>query len=154
MSGGIMQPRPPEDREREPNGCDRCKWKSWETYAWVSVAYVAVIVLCLILAGRSHAATTARPPAVIDRAIRHAAKQWHVSYTLLRRRANCESGYRPRAVNPATVAGEHATGLFQFLPSTWRTTPYAHHWIKSGWWNAHAAAWMQHVGRGGEWACR
>ena len=33
---------------------------------------------------------------------------------------SCESHGNANSVNVATVHGEHATGLFQFLPSTWR----------------------------------
>jgi hypothetical protein len=35
--------------------------------------------------------------------------------------ARCESGFNPNAVNPSS----HASGLFQFLWSTWNTTSYA-----------------------------
>jgi soluble lytic murein transglycosylase-like protein len=85
-------------------------------------------------------------PACITRA----ARRWRVSGGLLRRRAWCESRMNPRAYN----ASSGASGLFQFLPSTWRTTPYRRRSIWSAEHNAMAAAWMHHVGRGGEWACR
>ncbi len=40
--------------------------------------------------------------------------------------ARCESGLNPSAVNPTSIGGSHATGLFQILyPSTWRTTSQA-----------------------------
>jgi hypothetical protein len=40
--------------------------------------------------------------------------------------ARCESGLNPSAVNPTSIGGSHATGLFQILyPSTWRTTSLA-----------------------------
>lgn len=83
--------------------------------------------------------------------IRRAALHWDVSFPMLLRKARCESRLRPWA-----SSGVHA-GLFQFrvaAPSTWATTPYAR---RSPWrakWNALAAGWMHHVGRGGEWACR
>jgi hypothetical protein len=83
--------------------------------------------------------------------IHRAALRWRVSFAMLKRKARCESRFDPYAVN-----GPHA-GLFQFRvnkPSTWATTPYA---SRSPWWakwNALAAAWMHHVGRGGEWACQ
>src|SRR4029077_5889332 len=37
------------------------------------------------------------------------------------RKARCEWGLNPRSVN----SGSSASGLFQFLPSTWNSTPYA-----------------------------
>lgn len=40
--------------------------------------------------------------------------------------ATCESGLNPNAVNPTSIGGSHATGLFQILyPSTWNTTSQA-----------------------------
>lgn len=82
--------------------------------------------------------------------VRRAAIHWRVSFPMLLRKARCESRLRPLATN-----GAHA-GLFQFrvaAPSTWATTPYAR---RSPWrakWNALAAGWAHHVGRGGEWSC-
>ncbi len=63
--------------------------------------------------------------------------------------ARCESTLDPNAYN----ASSGASGLFQFLPSTWRTTPYASHDIFDAWASANAAAWMWSVGRRGEWVC-
>lgn len=81
--------------------------------------------------------------------IRRAAIHWRVSFPMLLRKARCESGLHPLAVN-----GVHA-GLFQFnYPSTWSSTPYAR---RSPWrakWSALAAGWMHSAGRGGEWSCR
>jgi len=82
--------------------------------------------------------------------IHAAARRWHVSESLLRRRAWCESRYDPYARNSQSGA----SGVFQFLPSTWRTTPYRRRSIWSAKYNSRAAAWMEHVGRGGEWTCR
>jgi len=40
--------------------------------------------------------------------------------------ARCESSLNPSAVNPTSIGGSHASGLFQILyPSTWRTTSQA-----------------------------
>jgi hypothetical protein len=50
--------------------------------------------------------------------------------------------------------GERARGLLQFLPSTWRTTPYAGESMWSPYAQALAAAWMVQHGRLREWACR
>ena len=65
------------------------------------------------------------------------------------RKARCESQLNPGAHN-----GSEASGLFQFLPSTWRTTPFSGFSIYSAYANALAAGWMHRVGRGGEWSCR
>lgn len=84
-------------------------------------------------------------------AIRLAAITWNVSYSTLLRRAKCESVLNPNAKNP----GSTASGLFQFLyPSTWSSTPYGSESVWSPYANALAAAWMEHVGRGGEWVCQ
>lgn len=63
--------------------------------------------------------------------------------------AQCESGLDPYAVNPS---GSY--GLFQFVPSTWETTPYADQNIFNPRANANAAAWMWSVGRRSEWVCQ
>ena len=65
------------------------------------------------------------------------------------RKARCESQLDPNARN-----GSEASGLLQFLPSTWATTPYARFSIFSPYANALAAGWMHAQGRGGEWSCR
>jgi uncharacterized protein YraI len=64
--------------------------------------------------------------------------------------ARCESVLDPNAVNPSS----NASGLFQFLPSTWATTPYAEQDIFDPVANAEAAAWMWDNGRRGEWTCQ
>lgn len=68
------------------------------------------------------------------------------------RKAGCETGgtYSPRSLNSSSSA----SGLFQFLPSTWRTTPYGRFDVFSPYANALAAGWMHANGRGGEWSCR
>ena len=64
--------------------------------------------------------------------------------------AKCESGYNPRAVNPSG-----ATGLFQFMPSTFANTPPGR--AGGSIWDpvaqSQAAAWMYSQGRQGEWQC-
>jgi uncharacterized protein YraI len=64
--------------------------------------------------------------------------------------ARCESVLDPNAVN----ASSGASGLFQFMPSTWATTPYANENIFDARANAFAAGWMWSVGRRNEWTCQ
>lgn len=80
--------------------------------------------------------------------IHRGALRWRVDYRMLRRKAVCESGLSPRAYNPSG-----AMGLFQFMGSTWASTPYAAHSVWSAKWASLGAGWMHAVGRGGEWAC-
>lgn len=82
--------------------------------------------------------------------IRHASLRWNVNIHMLLRKARCESG-----LNPYAVGFIIHRGLFQFnFPGTWGTTPYAKHDPFRALWNSLAAAWMHHVGRGGEWQCQ
>jgi hypothetical protein len=71
------------------------------------------------------------------------------SCSTLWRRMNCESGGYRFAHNPSG-----ASGLFQFLPSTWAGTPFGGFSIYSPYANALAAGWMEAHGRGSEWVCR
>jgi len=63
--------------------------------------------------------------------------------------ATCESGLDPNNVTPPY----DASGLFQFLPGTWASTPFAAQSVFDPVANANAAAWMWSVGRRGEWVC-
>jgi hypothetical protein len=73
-----------------------------------------------------------------------AALQWAMNV------AWCESRYHPNSVN--TDSG--ASGLFQFLPSTWSGTPYANQSPFDPRANAFAAAWLySHYGPG-RWVCQ
>lgn len=98
--------------------------------------------------------------------IRRAAIHWRVSEAMLMRKTRCESGFNPYAYfghpqNRVPMAWsfiarhELSSGLMEFKPATWLTTPYARQSIWSAKWNALAGAWMHSagVGRGGEWAC-
>lgn len=62
--------------------------------------------------------------------------------------SQCESSWDRYAQNPSG-----SSGLFQFLPSTWETTPYGNKDIWSVKYQSLAAAWMYVVGRSGEWVC-
>lgn len=79
---------------------------------------------------------------------RHKIRGWGAGW--MRRIPSCESGYSAYSHNP-----EGASGLYQFLPSTWASTPYRSRWIFSARWQAAAAAYMLRVGRApGEWQCK
>ena len=68
--------------------------------------------------------------------------------------AKCESNYNPLAVNSSSGA----SGLFQFLPSTWANTPQGKAGLSvfDATANAQAAAWYYNAtGRtGGPWSCK
>jgi soluble lytic murein transglycosylase-like protein len=85
----------------------------------------------------------------IVRIIKQAAKRYDQSPKKMVRVARCESNLDPCAVNPA---GPYR-GLFQFLDSTWRSTPYRHDNVYDPKANALAAAWMWREGRRDEWTC-
>lgn len=72
--------------------------------------------------------------------------------TTLWRKASCETGGTFNRFSRNLSSG--ASGLFQFLPSTWRTTPYASLSVWDPVANALAAGWMHMHGRGGEWTCQ
>lgn len=63
--------------------------------------------------------------------------------------ATCESNLDPYAVNPS---GSY--GLFQFIRTTWKSTPYGDQDIFDPQANANAAAWMWKQGRKSEWVCQ
>ena len=67
-----------------------------------------------------------------------------------RRVSACESGGNANARNPSG-----ATGTFQFMPSTWASTPQARAGMSITDPNAsaQAAAWMYSQGRQSEWSC-
>ncbi|MDQ6774575.1 MAG: transglycosylase SLT domain-containing protein, partial [Candidatus Dormibacteraeota bacterium] len=64
--------------------------------------------------------------------------------------AHCESTYNPQAVNGSSGA----SGLFQFLPSTWARSPYGGQPVFDPDTNARAAAWLYETAGPGQWSCR
>lgn len=86
----------------------------------------------------------------ILRFIARAAKKYGQSKKAMERVARCESALDPCAVNRS---GPYY-GLFQFLKSTWKTTPYKNRSIWDPEAQALAAAWMWKQGRKNEWACQ
>lgn len=63
--------------------------------------------------------------------------------------AECESALDPYAVHPS---GSY--GLYQFIRSTWKSTPYGGQSMFDPTANANAAAWMWSEGRRSEWVCK
>lgn len=90
-----------------------------------------------------------RPKACVRRAIlTYKLTGWQKPW--MYRVARCESRWDPYARNPSG-----STGLFQFMPGTWATTPYGRRWIYSAKWQSLAAAWMiGRAGRSREWVCK
>jgi hypothetical protein len=82
--------------------------------------------------------------------ISDAAKQYGQSESAMVRVARCESVLDPCALNRS---GPYY-GLFQFLKSTWNTTPYGDRDIYDPEAQALATAWMWKQGRKNEWACQ
>jgi Transglycosylase SLT domain len=73
-----------------------------------------------------------------------AAVQWAMNV------AWCESRYHPNSVNSSSGA----SGLFQFLPSTWAFTPYAGYSAFDPKYNALAAAWLYKRDGPSQWVCQ
>jgi hypothetical protein len=73
-----------------------------------------------------------------------AAVQWAMNV------AWCESRYQPNSVNSSSGA----SGLFQFLPSTWAFTPYASYSPFDPKYNALAAAWLYQRDGPSQWVCQ
>lgn len=79
-----------------------------------------------------------------------AATVYQVDRRTLERKARCESGNFTDFVNETSGARD----VFQFLPSTWQTTPFARYSINNPFAAVLAGAWMHRQGRGGEWDCQ
>jgi hypothetical protein len=101
-----------------------------------------------IAIGQPEASPASNQGPIID-LITEAAWRYGQSPAAMIAVARCESELNPKAYNRSSGA----SGLFQFLPSTWRSTPYANYSIFNAWASANAAAWMWSVGRRGEWVC-
>jgi hypothetical protein len=82
--------------------------------------------------------------------IAEAAAEYGQSEQAMVRVARCESSLDPCALN----GDGPYYGLYQFLKSTWRATPYGDRDIYDPKAQALAAGWMWQQGRKNEWACK
>jgi len=111
-------------------------------------ALAAAQAKAAVIAARSNHAP---PPPEIAKIINDAfgplgpaAVQWAINV------AYCESRYHPNSVNSSSGA----SGLFQFLPSTWGGTPWASQSPFDPVANAQAAAWLYSRYGPGRWQCQ
>jgi hypothetical protein len=82
--------------------------------------------------------------------IAEAASEYGQSEQAMVRVARCES-----MLNPCALNGDGPYyGLFQYLKSTWRSTPYGDRDIFDPQAQALATGWMWQQGRKNEWACK
>ena len=86
----------------------------------------------------------------ILRYIRRAARKYGQSRRAMIRVARCESNLDPCAYNRS---GPYF-GLYQYLKSTWKSTPYGNRDIYDPKYQALATGWMWKKGRKNEWACK
>jgi hypothetical protein len=86
----------------------------------------------------------------ILRYIRRAARKYGQSKRAMIRVARCESNLNPCALNRS---GPYY-GLYQYLKSTWKSTPYGDRDIYDPKAQALATGWMWKQGRKNEWACK
>jgi Transglycosylase SLT domain len=88
--------------------------------------------------------------------IYQAAVEFHQSYYWLVRVAQCESGLNPYAYNRYSAA----SGLFQFLPTTFWYYVYRLRWMPGTWLSpfnsrvaARLTAYMWAIGQAHQWTC-
>jgi hypothetical protein len=86
----------------------------------------------------------------ILRFIARAASDYGQSERAMVRVARCESTLNPCALN----SDGPYYGLFQYLKSTWRSTPYGERDIYDPQAQALATGWMWDQGRKNEWTCK
>ena len=82
------------------------------------------------------------------RAVFAAAGQEGVDWAL--RVAKCESGFNPNSYN----ASSGASGVFQFMPATWRGSPYASSSPFDANANVRAALWLYQRSGPNQWSCK
>jgi hypothetical protein len=115
------------------------------------LAFTALVAVAA--PSRAEAGNRCRARASEDEILRYiskAARKYGQSKQAMIRVARCESNLNPCALNRS---GPYY-GLFQFLKSTWKTTPYGDRNIYDPKAQALAAGWMWKQGRKKEWACQ
>ena len=143
-------------RERRVQAAQMAQAQAWSAELQQGLAAYQAQQQALAAAQAQAAAIAARnnhpaPPPQIAKDITDAfsplgpaAVQWAMNV------AWCESRYHPNSVN----SDSGASGLFQFLPSTWSGTPYAKLSPFDPRANSFAAAWLySHYGPG-RWQCQ
>jgi soluble lytic murein transglycosylase-like protein len=116
-----------------------------------TIGGVLAVLLCVGLAGDTRPAPV-EAGVDVGALIDEAAGAWGLHAGTMRRIAFCESRFFPGAVNPRSGA----SGVYQFLPSTWRQTPQgrAGASVFDPVANVWGAMWlMTHYGPG-QWACK
>lgn len=115
----------------------------------MAITFALIALLIAVTTKATASSSHPRPPANVDRAIRHASKVYGAPYREMLAVAWCESQFSPTAI------GDGSHGLFQFLRGTWARTPYGRKYIYSAWWNSLAAAWLWRADGGSwrEWTC-
>jgi hypothetical protein len=145
-----------QTRDQRIQAAQAAQARSWTEQLKQGLAAYAAQQEALAAAQAEAAAIAARsnhppPPPEIAKDITDAfsplgpaAVQWAMNV------AWCESRYHPNSVN----SDSGASGLFQFLPSTWGGTPYASQSPFDPRANSFAAAWLySHYGPG-RWVCQ
>ena len=121
---------------------------TWKGYTgWLSNSYV-VFTKPVLPTPPTNGPTYTRDEIIAI--IYAAADAYGQSRVDMLRVATCESNLDPYNLTPPYSA----SGLFQFLPGTWATTPFKDQSIWDPVANANAAAWMWSVGRRNEWVCQ
>ena len=135
-----------QNQSRRTRAAQEAQVATWSNELKQGLAAYQAKQQALAVAQAQAAAIAARsnhpaPPAEIAKDIYDAfspqgpaAVQWAMNV------AWCESRYHPNSVNSSSGA----SGLFQFLPSTWAFTPYAGYSPFDPRYNALAAAWRYH----------
>ncbi|MFN8592665.1 MAG: transglycosylase SLT domain-containing protein [Thermomicrobiales bacterium] len=130
---------------------DRGQWRgARRRVLWLAALGTGFVSAPGVLAGKKSKCRNNYSEKEILDFIRKAAKKYKQSRKAMERVARCESNLDPCAVNKR---GPYF-GLFQFLKSTWKTTPYGNRDIFDPEAQALAAAWMWKQGRKNEWACK
>ena len=145
-----------QNQSRRTRAAQEAQVASWSNELRQGLAAYQAKQQALAVAQAQAAAIAARsnhptPPAEIAKDIYDAfspqgsaAVQWAMNV------AWCESRYHPNSVNSSSGA----SGLFQFLPSTWAFTPYAAKSPFDPRYNALAAAWLYQRDGPSQWVCQ